>query len=133
MRYALALAAASVLGPVLALFGLAAFATGAADLSSAFLPLMLFVVALYAVPTAALLAAVDSLVLRAFRRRFSRPVFALAMVAAGLAAGAAVAAFLSPDHRLAENMAIFLRLGGSVALLWAVLRPAPKEAEPAHG
>ncbi len=133
MRYALALAAASALGPALALFGPSVFATGAADLASPFLALLLFVVALYAIPTAALLAALDALVLRAFRGRFSRPLFALAMTAAGLAAGAGMAALLSPGHRLAETMTLFLRLGGTVALLWALLRPAPREAAPAHG
>ena len=133
MRYVLALTVASVIGPVLALFGFAAFAIGLADLSSAYFPLMLFVLALYAIPTAALLAVLDTLVLRAFRRRFSRPLFALAMVAAGIALGAAFAALLSPGHRLAETLVIFARLGGTVALLWAVLRPAPAEAEPARG
>jgi hypothetical protein len=133
MRYWLALAAASVVGPYFALFGFdmlrgGLLGSGFPSLSAALQPMILFIVMVFAIPIAAALAALDSLVVRALSGRFDRLLFVLIIVAAGLAAAAAFVFLSTPARMRAENLAVFGRLGGTVALLWAVLRPFPKEA-----
>src|SRR5688500_17540842 len=104
MRYGFALAIASILGPVLALFGLDLFRAGPAALTDPMMGMLWFIVMLFAIPIAMALALFDGLVVRALRGRFSRPLFALAMVSAGLAAGAAFALLASPEQGRSENL-----------------------------
>src|SRR5687767_6665272 len=102
MRYCLALAIASILGPVLALFGLDLFKADLEALTDPMMAMVWFVVMMFAIPIAMALALFDSLLVRALRGRFTRPLFALAMVSSGLAAGAAFALLVSPEQGRAE-------------------------------
>ncbi len=128
MRYCLALAVASILGPVLALFGLDLLRADFAALTDPMMGMLWFIVMLFAVPIAMALALFDSFVVRALRGRFTRPLFALVMVSAGLAVGTVFALLASPEQGRAENLLLFPKLGGIVALLWAAVRPIPAEA-----